>query len=93
MKPNATLFEVFPYKYFKDSYVRLCSSFGLQHAFVQNEQAADYSRMILNALSLRECMSSLKCRTFARNADVFMTKRDIAKLVDVMKQIVVSRFS
>ena len=62
MQPGAVLLEVFPYKYFKPSYIPLAESFGLRHRWVQNDEPTSPSRQWLRFVPQSVCMRINKCR-------------------------------
>ena len=37
MKQGAVLIEIFPYKYFKESYIKLSATYGIHHRWLQNQ--------------------------------------------------------
>jgi hypothetical protein len=44
MKRGAVLIEAFPYKYYKETYVRLSASYGIHHRWIQNVRPSSFSR-------------------------------------------------
>lgn len=88
MRRGAALFEVYPYKYFKRSYFPLSNQFGIHHRYVQNRDPTSYSaKLWLKDVSLESCMSTFKCRKFARKQDIEMTPSHVQYLVQTMKDI------
>ena len=87
MKPNATLFEIFPFRYFKKTYFHLTHQYGIQHEWVQNEYPTLLSRQILRTLTQKQCMKNRSCRSFARGDDVSVNNRHIQQIVRAMMHI------
>ena len=73
LPPQAILFEIFPYKYFKPSYLNMVRQLGIHHRWVQNAQPTSNSRMVLRLISQNWCMNSNRCRTHARGDSVQVT--------------------
>lgn len=86
MKPDAALIEVFPYKYFKYSYIWLSKPFGIHHHWLLNQHPSPGSNNNLRNTPLKECMGNLKCRSYARTKNVTMPMDHINAVVDVMIQ-------
>lgn len=87
LKPEATLFEVFPFRYFKPTYRDICHQYGLNHQYIQNTAPTSLSRQVLRMVGEAQCMSNKKCRSFARGDDVHMTENHIQVVIDTMKSI------
>eukprot|EP01041_Mallomonas_annulata_P009242 gene9242-19181_t len=71
MKPGAVLFEVFPYKYWKVSATVPYSA----------------SRQILRLISLKRCMHSPWCRSFARGDDVMLDTSQVLAVIVTANEI------
>jgi len=87
LRPGATLVEIFPFKYWKNSYVDLAAKFGVVHAWAQNQAPTSMSRFILHLVPQSWCMSSNRCRTLARGDDVLMPPDHLQLVVKLAKSI------
>lgn len=73
MPKGSAVFEVFPFKYWKDGYRPLANEFGLWHGWSQNARATHwYINLALSFISQEQCMLRLDCREYARQDDVYM---------------------
>ena len=86
MPEGSLLYEVFPYRYHKPTYENLCKSYGIRYQGARSEQPVSVSRQILRPMSDSRCMSSLKCRSYARGDDVDMTPH-LKDIFQAMKDI------
>jgi hypothetical protein len=93
MKRNSLLFEVFPYKYYKDSYSRLAATYGVHYRWTQNKHPTSFSRQVLRLVSQDVCMYYRKCRSHARGDSVVMTREHIADVLQSMRDIESFEFS
>ena len=84
MPEFSTLFEIFPYKYFKPSYLNICKTYNIKHKWTQNNKPASFSRQVLRAIDQKSCMDNLNCRTYARGDDVFISNSDVKEVINVM---------
>ncbi len=88
LPPRAHLIEVFPYKYYKSTYVPLAAQFSLQyHALVSLVASSMRSGLWLDRVSVEQCMGDLKCRSYARQQTVVMTEKHIEEVVRVIRQV------
>ena len=58
MKPDSTLFEVFPFRYYKETYFHLSKQFQIQHKWLQNQNPTFISRQILRTVTQESCMQN-----------------------------------
>ena len=72
MPRGSVIIEIFPYKYFKPSYVPLASVFGVHHHWTQNTAPTSASRFWLRLVSQAVCMGINRCRSLARGDNVAM---------------------
>ena len=84
MKEDALLFEIFPYKYFRTTYLDLSSTFGIQHKWIQIQQPSSISRNILRFVSQDMCMNSGYCRHFARKDNIYLTPNEINAIINTI---------
>jgi len=84
MKPGASLLEIFPYKYHKESYHNLSKSFDVKYHYLQNKRVTSYNRANLYLVSQKRCMDSYKCRRYARGDHVHVTQSDVTEIVEVI---------
>lgn len=82
--------EIFPYKYYKESYFPLSQQFNVQHRWTQNNRPTSWSRMILNLISQERCMESLRCRSYARADNVALNENQEAAILKTIEEIEVS---
>jgi hypothetical protein len=89
MPRGSVLFEAFPYKYFKPTYMNLARTYGIHHRWVQNTSPGLLSlqQLSLRAVTQSECMESILCRTRARGADVSMPAEHVDVLLDAIDDI------
>ena len=78
---GAVLIEIFPYKYFKESYGALCDQLGIHHRFAQNRWPSSMSRLPLYLVPMSICMKIRRCRSYARGDSVAMPKDHISIVV------------
>jgi hypothetical protein len=84
---GAVLVEIFPYKYFKPSYLKLAATYGIHHRWRQNLQPTSFNRQALRMVSQLTCMGIRRCRSHARGDSVVMTSDDVAFVVNVTRDI------
>lgn len=84
MKPGALLFEIFPYKYFKPSYIPLCQTFQVHHRFLTVDAPVSWNRQYLRVISTKDCMKDIHCRSHARGDFVSLTDAQIRQIVDTL---------
>jgi hypothetical protein len=78
MPHGSAVFEIFPYKYWKDGYRPLANEYGLFHGWSQNHRATSPSRnLALSFISQPACMQWARCREFARRDDVNMDEATV----------------
>lgn len=71
MPHGSVIFEIFPYKYWKDGYRPFANEYGLFHGWSQNRRATNWARNVaLSFVSQESCMQWSSCREFARRDDV-----------------------
>jgi hypothetical protein len=87
MKRGAVLIEVFPYKYYKESYVKLSSSYGIHHRWIQNIQPTSLSRQGLRFISQKNCMNQRRCRSHARGDSIQVTTLDLYFILDITQAV------
>ncbi|CAM9549735.1 unnamed protein product, partial [Chrysoparadoxa australica] len=61
MPPKALLFEVFPYKYWKDGYAPMVAEWGLTYDAVMSRSQNFWSGVMLFFVSQANCMRSIYC--------------------------------
>jgi hypothetical protein len=88
MKPGSVLLEVFPFRYYKPSYLNLCAQFGIHHRFIQNRAPTSLNRQVLRLVSEETCMKYNKCRSHARGDFISMPEDHMDYVVDVARQVV-----
>jgi hypothetical protein len=74
MRPQSSVFEVFPYKYFKPSYFPLVDVIGLRHQWFQSMRATS---SYLSQISTEACMADQACRSFARTHDIILSEDNL----------------
>lgn len=86
---GAVLFEIFPYMYFKPTYIHLSLTYGIHHRYRRNLSPTSLSRYILSfsGMKTENCMISRRCRTFARGDDVLVYEKDFKAIVSTMFEI------
>lgn len=67
------LFEVYPYKYFKQAYSPLSREFGVRHGNVMSPAVSNLNALLLHGLTTKTCMEYKYCRVFSRADDVLLT--------------------
>ena len=87
MKPGATLLEVFPFRYWKDSYVALCAQFGIRHRWIQNQSPTSWSRNFLWLMPQSVCMQFNRCRSHARADNIAMPPSHVQFVLDTVREI------
>ena len=87
MKPGAVLLEVFPYKYWKNSYIDLCGQFGIHHRWIQNQSPTSMSRHVLRIVPQSVCMQFNRCRSHARADNVAMPPPHMEFLLKTARQV------
>ena len=71
MPRGSGVFEIFPFKYWKEGYRPLADEYGLVHGWSQNDHAKSLRRrLLLSLISQEACMHWARCREFARRDDV-----------------------
>ncbi|CAM9403375.1 unnamed protein product [Sphacelaria rigidula] len=82
MRPGTVLFEVFPYRYFRDDYHQLAKGLGLRYGFSTSR------RMIMAAWpwfpKTETCMQWRLCRWYTGRADVEFQDDDLEVLISMM---------
>ena len=91
MPENSAMIEVFPYKYFKQSYEPLATAFGVAHHWIQNNRPTSASRSWLSLIPQRWCMGINRCRSLARGDNVAMPDSHIEFVINVAEGITMSR--
>ena len=81
LPPRATLFEVFPHRYYKHGYKRAALEWGGAHAFTISPPRNLASRVISAAVATGRCMSMYYCRYVARKGSVLVEPRDVDAVV------------
>jgi hypothetical protein len=87
MRRGALLFEVFPYKYFKNSYLNLAATYGVRYKWVQDTRPTSLSRALLYLVPQDLCMKFNRCRSHARGDSVVMTHDHLAAVVAAIREI------
>ena len=103
LKKGAHIIEVFPYKYYRESYFQLAHQFGIHHRWIQNPDpvpsstywkkkkywGARYSMdvQLLRSISQEACMADITCRSFARSRDIDMPDSHIHVVLQTMREI------
>jgi len=87
MKPGAVLIEVFPYKYWKNSYIALSRQFQIHHRWIQNQEPTSASRFALRFVSQSTCMSFNRCRSHARGDSVAMPEDHLQLVIQTAIQV------
>ena len=84
----ALLFEIFPYRSYKMGYEPLAKNYGLQHASIMSPPLTWHRKFLLGLVSTDWCMTSKKCRKYARDGDVILTARGVQALHEaVLKKL------
>lgn len=86
MKPGATLLEVFPFRYWKDSYVALSAQFGIRHRWIQNQSPTSWSRRFLWLVPQSVCMQFNRCRSHARADNIAMPPSHIQFVLQTIRE-------
>ena len=84
MKEGSLLLEIFPYKYFRTTYLDLSLTFGINHKWIQMQQPSSITRNILRFISQDKCMNSGFCRNFARKDNIYLTQNEITDIVNTI---------
>jgi hypothetical protein len=50
---------------------------------------SSYNRHILKLITQKDCMSSIKCRSYARGDNVVMKSVDVLFVIDIIKGIII----
>jgi hypothetical protein len=87
MKRGAVLIEVFPYKYFKESYLKLSASYGIHHRWIQNIQPTSLTRQGLRFISQKNCMNQRRCRSHARGDSIQVTTPDLYYILNITQAV------
>jgi hypothetical protein len=87
MKPGSILLEVFPYKYYKESYFAVSYQFAVHHLWTQNIQPTSPSAQVLRGVTQGQCMASVGCRSFARSMNVELPDSHMEYILDAMKKV------
>lgn len=82
---GSVIIEIFPFRYWKASYIPLAAQFGVHHRWAQNEGPTSLSRWPLWFISQEWCMSLNKCRSHARGDSVAMPVDHIDLVIRVAK--------
>ena len=85
LREGSVIIEVYPYKYWKPSYLPLAAQFGVHHRWTQNHNPTSPSRLSLRLISQEWCMSINKCRSHARGDSVTMPPDHIDLVISVAK--------
>jgi len=70
MPRPSLLFEVFPYRYYKNGYGNLGGEYGVTHMGVMSPPTTWHTALTLPFISTERCMDSKQCRGYARDQDV-----------------------
>lgn len=66
MRRGSAIFEVFPYKYWKEGYRPFANEYGLWHGWSQNKRATTwYRNFVLSFISQVECGEGMRARKMA----------------------------
>ena len=85
MPPGSAIFELFPYKYWKDGYRPFANEYGVHHGWSQSQHATTWFRQfVLSFISQEFCMRWSKCREYARRDDVVIDEVAIEKLLGLL---------
>jgi len=100
LKEGAYIIEVFPYKYYRESYFQLAHQFGVHHRWIQNLEPVSSSTSrkywtsrysmdvhLLRSISQEACMADITCRSFARSRDIDMPDSHIHLVLQTMREI------
>ena len=91
LKPGAVLIEIFPYKYFKPSYLKLSGTYGVHHRWRQNASPTSLTHAALRLVPQATCMRHRRCRSHARGDSVVMTDDDVAFVINVTRDVEAGR--
>ncbi len=91
LKRGAVLVEIFPYKYFKQSYQKLSGAYGVHHRWRQNTAPTSLSRLSLMAVSQEQCMRVRRCRSHARGDSVAVTGADVEFVLNITREVEAGR--
>ena len=87
LPPGATVIEIYPYKYYKSSYVDLTKQLRINHIWSQNTKPTTTSREMLRLVSQEWCMSINRCRTHARGDNVLVTEAQMKLIYNTLKSV------
>lgn len=87
MKKGSTILEIFPYKYFKPSYVDLAPTYGVHHRMIKIDHPTTWEHYALYFISRETCFKIRKCRSFARKMDLQLTEEHIQSVVNIAREI------
>lgn len=80
--------EVFPYRYFKPTYQLLGKALQLKTHFLENDAPVGIKGEVLRLVPNSEyCMRYLRCRGYARSANVVLRGSDVSFVVDRMIEL------
>lgn len=82
---GSVIIEIFPFRYWKPSYVPLAAQFGIHHRWAQNETPTSPSRWLLRVIPQDWCMDINKCRSHARGDSVAMPRDHIDLVIRIAK--------
>jgi hypothetical protein len=84
MPQGSAVYEIFPYKYWKDGYRPFANEYGLYHGWSQNHGSNTWSRnLALSFISQNACMQWAECREYARRDDVTVDDYALNSIVDL----------
>lgn len=81
LPPKSLIIEIFPYKYFKQSYFPLAQAYGHSHLWFQSKYVTS---RLLSYVSLEVCMKDQTCRSYARNQDVRLSWTEVNAIVNTL---------
>ncbi|CAM9852062.1 unnamed protein product, partial [Phaeothamnion confervicola] len=86
LPPGAALFEIFPYKYWKEGYKPLALEWGASYEYIMSRSVTGYRGMVLFFVPQEVCMRSIHCRKFSRADDVRLEPGHLQKVVQVARR-------
>ena len=87
LPPDSSIIEIFPYKYFKPSYFTLSAQFGLFHYWFQVQPTTAKDKGILQYVRLSTCMQDQRCRSYARNQNIYLEEEDRQQIIHLLLRI------
>jgi hypothetical protein len=93
MKPRSTIIEIFPYKYFKPTYVNLAPTYGIHHRMIIIDHPTTWEHYALYLIQQETCYSLRRCRSIARKMDLLLTPAQLLSITYISREIELRPFN